>query len=137
MAQQFFFDGEDLSPMGDDTKYSRAIRVPQYEPKNVKPDLQSLAVMDKYVSLLWNINHSNVSEEEKQFLRLAASRHIAFNYSLIADYYAHSSAEMQKLMEESALVIIDVDDAIANGYVSLSKKMKQLIEEQKVIDGKV
>lgn len=33
---------------------------------------------------------------------------------------------MQKLMEKSALVIIDFDDAIANGYVKMSKAMEKL-----------
>ena len=37
-------------------------------------------------------------------------------------------------MEESALVILDMDDAIANGYVALSEKMKQLIDEEKERD---
>ena len=37
-------------------------------------------------------------------------------------------------MEESALVILDMDDAIANGYVALSEKMQQLIEEEKQRD---
>lgn len=122
--------------MGDDTKYSRAIRVPQYEPKNEKPELETVYDLTKYSKLLAKINKSGVSEEEKKFLKFAASRHIVFNYSKIADYYAHASAEMQDLMEESALVILDMDDAIANGYVALSEKMKQLIEEEKARDAK-
>lgn len=117
--------------MGDDFKYSRAIKIPQYEPKNVKPIISSLCNYEKYSKLIRHINDSNVSEDEKKFLRFAAARHIVFNYSLIADYYAHSNAEMQKLMEESALVILDIDDAIANGYVKLSEKMMQLVEEEK------
>lgn len=119
------------NPMGDDTKYSRAIRVPQYEPKNEKPVLASVYDLTKYSKLMARINKSNVSEEEKKFLKFAASRHIVFNYSKIADYYAHASKEMQELMEESALVILDIDDAIANGYIALSEKMQQLIEEEK------
>lgn len=119
------------NPMGDDTKYSRAIRVPQYEPKNEKPVLASVYDTTKYSKLMARINKSGVSEEEKRFLKFAASRHIVFNYSKIADYYAHASKEMQELMEESALVILDIDDAIANGYISLSKKMQQLIDEEK------
>lgn len=122
--------------MGDDTKYSRAIRVPQYEPKNEKPELETVYDLTKYSKLLAKINKSGVSEEEKKFLKFAASRHIVFTYSKIADYYAHASAEMQNLMEESALVILDMDDAIANGYVALSEKMKQLIEEEKARDAK-
>lgn len=121
-------------PMDGDTKYSRAIGVPQYEPSEVKPNLGDMYHTEKYRELMANINKSKVSEEEKEFLRLAATRHIVFTYSKIADYYAQASKEMQELMEESALVIIDMDDAIANGYVKLSAKMKQLIEEEKERD---
>ena len=132
------FENNDIkkNPMGDDTKYSRAIRVPQYEPKNEKPALESVYDLTKYSKLIAKINKSGVTEEEKKFLKFAASRHIVFTYSKIADYYAHASAEMQELMEESALVILDMDDAIANGYVVLSEKMKQLIEEEKAREAK-
>ena len=78
-----------------------------------------------------------MSEEEKEFLIKAATRHIVFNYAKVADYYAHATPEMQRLMEQSALVIIDFDDAIANGYVTLSEKMRSMIQEQKKKDGKV
>lgn len=136
MKQLFADDSAKKNPMGDDTKYSRAIRVPQYEPSNVKPNLESVYDLTKYSKLIAKINKSGVSEEEKMFLKFAASRHIVFSYSKIADYYAHASAEMQELMEESALVILDMDDAIANGYVVLSEKMRQLIEEEKARDAK-
>lgn len=125
------FNAPKKSAMGDDTKYSRAIKAPQYVPSREKPHISSLTDMQKYTSLIAKINKSNVSEDEKKFLRFAASRHIAFNYALIADYYAHSDKEMQTLMEQSALVILDIDDAIANGYVALSEKMKQLVQEEK------
>jgi len=121
-------------PMGEDTKYSRAIKVPQYEPSNTKPILSTVYDTTKYNKLIAKIKKSGVSDEEKKFLKFAASRHIVFTYSKIADYYAHASKEMQELMEESALVILDIDDAIANGYVALSEKMKQLIDEEKERD---
>ena len=123
-------------PMGDDTKYSRAINVPQYTPSNSKPNIYQLMQVDKYTELLKHIEESNVSDLEKQFLRLAATRHIVFNYGKIADYYANSESEMQNLMEQSALVILDMDDAIAQGFVKLSDKMKQLVEEEKARDFK-
>lgn len=112
-----------------DNKYTKKIQIPQYIPDDKKPPIESLIDYKKYSKLLADINKSNVSEEEKKFLRLAASRHIVFNYSKIADYYAHTSPEMQNLMEESALVILDIDDAIAKGYVKLSENIKQIIEE--------
>ena len=52
-----------------------------------------------------------------------------FNYRNIAEYYAHATPEMQRLMEESALVIIDVDDAIANGYATLNADVLNIMED--------
>jgi hypothetical protein len=112
----------------EDVKYSKKIEVPQYLPSKEKPPIESLMDYSKYSKLLANIKNSNVSEEEKKFLKLAASRHIVFNYAKIADYYAHTSPEMQRLMEKSALVIIDFDDAIANGYVRLSENIKRIMD---------
>ena len=37
---------------------------------------------------------------------------------------------MQRLMERSALVIIDMDDAIANGFVKLQGEMLEMIGEE-------
>lgn len=131
------FEVERKTAMGDDTKYSRAIKVPQYNPSEVTPHIDSLLDYSKYSKLLSNIKNSTVSEEEKKFLKLAASRHIVFNYAKIADYYAHANKEMQELMEQSALVILDIDDAIANGYVKLSAKMNQLVDEARAMKEQV
>lgn len=109
--------------------YTTVVNIPQYAPKNNKPSLEELCDYSKYSKLKFDIDQSNVSEEEKKFLKMAASRHIVFNYSKIADYYAHASSEMQRLMEQSALVIIDIDDAIANGYVKLSKDIQELLDK--------
>lgn len=111
-----------------DSKYTKKIQVPQYLPSNICPKLDELMNTQKYGKLIAHINDADISEEEKKFLRFAASRHIIFNYAKIADYYAHASAEVQKLMEESALVIIDINDAIANGYVKLSKEIADIVE---------
>lgn len=114
-----------------DEKYTKEVNIPQYLPSNVKPNIMSLCNDTKVNNLINEIRNSNVSEEEKDFLIKAARRHYVFNYSLIADYYAHSNKEMQELMEKSALVIIDLDDAIMNGYVKMSKKLSDIIEESK------
>lgn len=110
-----------------DDKYTKKVNIPQYLPSRVKPNIYELYDKTKYLSLIDNINKSNLSDDIKEFLRLAATRHIVFNYSLIADYYAHSDNTIQKLMEESALVIIDIEDAIANGYVRLSETIKDIM----------
>ena len=113
----------------EDELYTKKVMIPQYLPSRECPKLYECFNDKKYRELIGNINASNVTEEEKQFLRLAATRHIVFNYSNIADYYAHATKEMQELMEQSALVIIDFNDAIANGYVKLSKNIEKIMSE--------
>lgn len=112
----------------EDDKYTTKVNIPQYLPSAECPKLSECFSLTKYKELVRVINNSKVSEEEKEFLRFAATRHIVFTYSKIADYYAHSNKEMQELMEQSALVIIDIDDAIANGYVKYSKTIDNIMK---------
>lgn len=65
----------------------------------------------------------------EEFLKTAAMRHVKFNYKAIAEFYAHADANVQELMEESALVIIDLDDAIAYGYAKLRDEIDELMSE--------
>jgi len=83
----------------------------------------------KTEELLKDIENSTVSNEEKTFLKKAAMRHLAFNYKKIAEYYANSEKDMQDLMEKSALVIIDYNNAIQNGFVRLSKRIKEMCKQ--------
>lgn len=111
-------------------KYSSKIEAPIYEPKNAKPHILELVNKEKTHRLIREIDNSNLSFEEKNFLIDAAKRHSVFNYEKIADYYAHSSEEMQNLMERSALVIIDFEKAIQLGYVKLCDEIRtQYLEE--------
>jgi hypothetical protein len=113
----------------EEEKYTRKITAPTYEPVNVKPNINNLTDSTKYNTLIDEIESSNITDEEKQFLRLASCRHIVFDYSKIADFYSHSNKEMQDLMEKSALVIIDYNKAIEEGYVRLSKTLSELYSE--------
>lgn len=61
---------------------------------------------------------------------MAASRHVVFRYDRIAEYYCHAPKEVQELMEESALVIIDFDDAIEGGYVRARMEMEAEFEKE-------
>lgn len=116
--------------VNDEQKYSTKIESPIYEPKNQKPHIIELVDKSKTQRLIREIDASNLPIEEKQFLIDAARRHLVFNYEKIADYYAHSSKEMQTLMEKSALVIIDFEKAIQLGYVKLCDDIRtQYLEE--------
>lgn len=129
MKQTNLFGSEHLQK-DEDKKYSSKIEAPIYEPKNKKPHILELCDKSKTHRLIREIDNSNLSIEEKNFLIDASRRHLVFNYEKIADYYAHSSKEMQDLMEKSALVIIDFEKAIELGYVKLCQDIRnQYLEE--------
>ena len=122
--------GQEFNTSQDQKKYSNKIGAPIYEPKNLKPHILELVDKEKTRRLLREIDNSNLSIEEKTFLTDAARRHNVFNYEKIADYYSHSSKEMQNLMERSALVIIDFEQAIELGYVKVCEEIKsQYLED--------
>ena len=123
------FDFNKLGSGEGENPYSKKINIPQYEITGEKPDILELVDDEKTNELIEEIKNSKVTKKEKDFLIQAAQRHLAFNYSKVAEYYAHASEEMQELMEKSALVIIDFKDAIANGYVQLSEELKQMYLE--------
>jgi len=108
-----------------DEEYTRKIETPVYEPKNEKPEITELVTRTKTDSLIAAINKSDISKDDKDFLINAAQRHLVFDYGKIADYYSHAPKEIQELMEQSALVIIDFDKAIENGYVVLSDEIAE------------
>lgn len=121
--------GDEFAPK-EEGKYSSKIKAPIYEPKNKKPHIMELCDKSKTHRLMKEIEASSLPYEEKMFLMDAARRHSVFNYEKIADYYAHSSKEMQQLMERSALVIIDFEKAIQLGYVRLCDEIRtQYLEE--------
>lgn len=115
--------------IGDD-QYTRKIVSPTYKPKNQKPTLDQLVNTKKADELIVEIENSSfLMDGEKEFLKNAAKRHDVFYYDKIADYYAHSTPEVQRLMEKSALVIIDFEKAIENGFVEFSHGIADLFEQ--------
>lgn len=125
---QFGFDEKELETEIENT-YTSAVNIPQYEVQGEPPPVVDLYDDTKCQSMIEEINASELPDMEKNFLRIAAYRHIVFDYTKIAEFYAAASPECQKLMERSALVIIDVDDAIANGYVTMCAEIDRLREE--------
>jgi len=134
------FDGNELAEIfADDAKtidennpYTSKIKTPIYEPQGKKPSLEELYDDKKSMDLIVSIQESKLNEKEKQFLMTAASRHIVFDYGKIANFYAHSSKECQELMENSALVIIDFNKAIENGFVVLTDEISSMFELDEV-----
>lgn len=108
----------------DDELYSKKVEAPIYEIKGEKPKVSDLADSSKTKQLIAEINATqDLPDELSYFLKQAAQRHTIFNYEKIAEYYANSSPEIQNLMEKSALVIIDFNKAIENGFIVMTKDL--------------
>ena len=121
---------EDTEP--DDTYTSKAER-PQYEPTGDAPPIENLVNPTKTAELLAEIESAtSITDAERAFLIQAAQRHLQFSYQDVAEYYASASPEMQRLMEASALVIIDYDDAIKHGYARLTASLQEQKEAENV-----
>ena len=133
------FDGDALDqllmdleqePFGLDleNKYSQAVTVPQYEIVGDEPQLSELVDRTKATSLRNQIHKANLPKQLEEFLLTAAARHLVFNYAKIAEFYPHQTPEVQRLMEQSVLIIIDAEDAIANGFAVFQQTVKELQE---------
>lgn len=109
-------------------EYSSKIEAPQYNVTGENPSLDELYDTEKSDELTREIDAADIPKDVKRFLRFAAYRHVVFDFRNIAEYYAHADAKVQRLMERSALVIIDFEDAIRNGFVIVSERMSALRE---------
>lgn len=139
---------EELQRMKDEAKgiakelnksheYTKKVESPVYEVTGEKPFLSECLDSLKADQLIAEIETTaGLSEEEKYLLKRAAYRHQKFNYAKLAELYAHSSKEVQDLMEKSALVIIDFEKAIELGYVKLHKEMQKVYQKEQATDEK-
>jgi ParB-like chromosome segregation protein Spo0J len=117
-----------LGESSEDERYTAKIEAPIYEIKGERPDESELYDQARSGAMVEQIQSADIDEEARAFLLAAATRHTVFRYDKIAEYYAHASADVQRLMEDSALVIIDFDKAIELGFVQMSKTIAQAYE---------
>jgi ParB-like chromosome segregation protein Spo0J len=128
------FDEDELAALihGGDSgealrKYARTVVAPDYVPKGDKPKVGDLLDGLKYNAMIQAIKaEPSVSDEEREFLLTAATRHIVFDYHQVAEFYCHASPAMQTLMEDSALVIIDFERAISQGFVRMNERLDEV-----------
>lgn len=136
------YDGDELDQLLTDlaetdftgekeNAYTQKVAIPQYEIVGEEPKTNELVDLSKTLSLFDAIDKADIPEDVADFLRLAAHRHARFNYRKIAEFYPHQPKEIQQLMEQSVLVIIDADNAIANGFAHFQKTIDELIEEDR------
>lgn len=138
-GEVFYEDGE-MFLYSDDTEqereekenpYTGKIEAPIYEPTMEKPpEISDLFDRNKTMTLAEEIREENIEDKElEKFLLNAAQRHTVFSYDKIAEYYSHAPANIQRLMEKSALVIIDYNSAVENGFAKFLNDFSESYEE--------
>lgn len=130
MADEFINLDSGHKMSDPDQQYSRKVESPVYKPASNEPRITELFDLSKTAALIQEIDSSGLSQDEKEFLKVAAYRHTVFNYGKIADFYAHGSPERQQLMENSVLVIIDFDRAVELGYAKLTEDISRLVDDE-------
>lgn len=123
--QNFVLEPADKFSNSDLETYTRKIKIPIYEPKGLKPQINELVDTSKTELLVKEIEDADIPKNIKEFLKLAAYRHSVFNYENIAEFYSHSDENVKALFEKSALVIIDFNKAIENGFIELAHELAE------------
>jgi hypothetical protein len=119
-----------LAESAGDGLYTGKVEAPIYKPTGEKPKVSELYDTERLRLLTREIDEAtDITEEERVFLRMAATRHLTFDYQNIAEFYAHASAPLQRLMEQSALVIIDFKQAIELGFVKMAEALAEAAGE--------
>ena len=118
----------EVEPETDET-YTMKMEPPTYKVTGDCPDVADLLDTSKTDELLAAIEAADLPEDLRAYLRAAAYRHNRFHYGRAAEFYAHAEPAIQRLMEQSALVVVDFDDAIASGFVHTTKRLLDLAPE--------
>ena len=91
--------------------------------------MSSLVDKGKAEALLESIDQAQeLPDAAREFLRIAAARHYVSRFDRIAEYYAHAPAHIQRLMEDSCLVIVDFNKAIERGYIRVPERLAALAD---------
>jgi hypothetical protein len=117
--------------LDENSPYTNKTIAPIYDPSGTQHKPEHLYDATKTNQLLADIETADIPSDIRAFLTSAAHRHTAFNYSKIADFYATASKEVQELFEQSALVIIDFEQAIENGFVRLDKHVEEAFKKDR------
>lgn len=120
--------GWHIEPQGDTTPdlrddYSPKVGEVIYEPKETKHRPADLFTRESR----FDAEISAINDEQiREMLRARASFFSTFNYAKIADYYAYQATQEEKaLFEKLALVILDRDGLIENGFAEIINAVQE------------
>ena len=121
LLKEVGFDDDELSNMFDlenlDDDYSKKIGKVLYEPKETNHKISDLFQPEhKFDEDINNLQN----EEIKEMLRARVSYFGKFNFSNISEYYAYQATpEEQKILEKLALILLDKNQLIENGFADI------------------
>lgn len=105
-------------------KYSEKTGEVVYLPKQSYHKVNQLYDDKRYKELCNDIDKIQ-NEEIKKMLKFRASLFVIFKFDKIADYYAYQATkEEQEIFEKLALVILDKDKMIENGFADVVRDYK-------------
>jgi len=111
-------------------KYTKNITAFKYIPDtSLDDDIHNIYDSSKTDKLLKEliVYKNKIDADVYRLLEYASYRHTVFMYDKIANLYAKSDSVLQKLIEDTSLVIIDYNDAIENGHVKISNKILDIV----------
>ena len=127
--------------MAENNPYSRKIKIPKFEPSEENVELEDCIDVTRYLELVREINadlkEGKISKEEATFLKLCATRWIKFHYGKVAQWFAtKASPAMQRHLERSTMVLIDVEKAFENAIIDgreyFDKVLKRYVTEHSI-----
>ena len=113
----------------DEDKYESKGQTPIYEITSECPKITELFDNTNTERLKKLVEEQSFDEDTKEFLRICCDRFTVFNFAKIAEFFAHQSKEVQDVMEKLALVIIDYNKAIENGFVEYKLAVEDMGED--------
>ena len=120
--------------MNEKERYAKKIKIPIFQPKGINVSLNECVDIDKFLEYMEKIDtlkqENKIDENQYKFLKLSATRFIVFNFENIAEYFCNANADMQKIMQELALVLIDYDDALKASIIEAGEFTNKILKIQ-------
>lgn len=113
-------------------RYSPSMYFPIFDPAvdGKQHQLFEMVNTKRYNEALRAIDEvKDITDEEREFFKLAATRFIKFNFTSIAEQYCVSSPQARALFEKLALVYVSTTQAIANALIDCDNGFREYIDE--------
>ena len=113
-------------------RYSPSMYFPIFDPAvdGKHHQLFEMVNTKRYKDALRAIDEvKDISDEEREFFKLAATRFIEFNFTPIAEQYCVSTPQARVLFEKLALVYVSTTQAIANALIDCDNGFREYVDE--------